>query len=354
MKYSIVIPVYNRPEELDELLESLCKQSEGAVEVRDAVEVIIVEDGSSVTCEDICSRYADSLDIHYYVKENGGPGPARNYGVERATGDYVLILDSDVVLPAGYLSAIDAELSSRPCDAFGGPDAAHPDFTPVQKAINYAMTSFFTTGGIRGGKKEGAMDRFFPRSFNMGIRRSVYDALGGFAQMRFGEDVDFSYRIVESGHSSRLFPDAWVWHKRRANFRQFFKQVHNSGIARINLMKRHPGTLKIVHLLPSVFTIGVALCFLGVMLGVVGLVCASSPMPWLVALLVSLFPLVVFGLVIAADSTARNKSLHVGLLSVAASFIQLTGYGSGFLRSWWQRCVLGRGEFEAFKKNFYK
>ena len=215
MKYSIVIPVYNRPGEADELLESLCRQT-----VRD-FEVIIVEDGSATPCQDVVEKYAERLDVKYFVKPNGGPGPARNYGVERAQGEYVLILDSDCVLPHGYLSAIEAELEAQPCDAFGGPDAAHESFTPIQKAISSSMTSFFTTGGIRGGKKK-KMDRFFPRSFNMGMRRSVYNSLGGFARMRFGEDIDFSYRIVEAGHSCRLFPEAWVWHKRRTDFDKFF------------------------------------------------------------------------------------------------------------------------------------
>ena len=248
MKYSIIVPVYNRPDEVDELLQSLCEQT-----VKD-FEVIIVEDGSIKPCKDVCNKYAGILSLHYYAKENSGPGQSRNYGAERANGEYVIILDSDVVLPKGYLQAIDNALTSE-IAAFGGPDAAHPDFTPVQKAISYSMTSFFTTGGIRGGKAK--LDKFYPRSFNMGIRRDVYQQLGGFTKMRFGEDIDFSYRIVEAGYQPRLFPEAWVWHKRRTDFRKFFRQVYNSGIARINLEKRHPGTMKLVHLLPTVFTVGV-------------------------------------------------------------------------------------------------
>lgn len=354
MKYSIIIPVYNRPDEVKELLESLCRQS-----VND-FEVIIVEDGSAVPCEDIAKLFADRLDLHYYVKENGGPGPARNYGVERAVGEYVIILDSDVILPEGYLAAVE---QSGSLDSFGGPDAAHPDFTPTQKAINYAMTSFFTTGGIRGGKRQ--LDKkFFPRSFNMGVRRDVYNALGGFSQMRFGEDVDFSYRLVEAGYSSALIPEAWVWHKRRANFRQFFKQVHNSGIARINLSKRHPGTLKLVHMLPAVFTLGVLTCLLlfvfGHALWYITEDMASAEVYERLGMfgfelqIIGLGPILLYALLIFADSSTVNHSCKVGLLSVPAAFIQLVGYGTGFLRSWWQRCVLGRGEFEAFKKNFYK
>ena len=250
MKYSIIVPVYNRPDEVDELLESLTKQT-----LKD-FEVIIVEDGSIKPCKDVCEKYANILDLHYYAKENSGPGQSRNYGAERSNGEWLIILDSDVVLPEGYLEAVEKSLaSSTSIEAWGGPDAAHPSFTPVQKAISYSMTSFFTTGGIRGGKAK--LDKFYPRSFNMGIRRDVYLKLEGFTKMRFGEDIDFSYRIVEAGYMPRLFPEAWVWHKRRTDFRKFFRQVYNSGIARINLEKRHPGTMKLVHLLPTVFTLGV-------------------------------------------------------------------------------------------------
>ena len=337
MKYSVIIPVYNRPDEARELLESLCAQT-----CRD-FEVVIVEDGSAIPCKEVAEAYADRLDIHYYVKENGGPGRARNYGVERARGEYVLILDSDAVLPEGYIAAVEDELAREPADAFGGPDRAHPDFTPMQKAINYAMTSFFTTGGIRGGKKK--LDKFYPRSFNMGVRREVYQALGGFSDMRFGEDIDFSTRIFKGGYRCRLFPEAWVWHKRRTDLKKFFKQVHNSGIARIHLSKRHPGTLKLVHLLPAVFTLGCALLL------VLAAVAAALGCPhWWVMLL----PLVLFALIIMADASRQERSVGVGLRAIAAAYVQLTGYGTGFLRSWWQRCVRGKGEFEAFKKNFYK
>ena len=329
MKYSFVIPVYNRPAEVEELLASLCTQTHGGFEV------VVVEDGSDVTCRDVVERYADRLPVRYFAKDNSGPGPSRNYGVERATGQYVIILDSDVVLPPGYVAALDAELDAAPCDAFGGPDRAHPSFTPMQKAINYAMTSFFTTGGIRGGKRK--LDKFYPRSFNMGVSREAYTTLGGFSEMRFGEDIDFSTRIFEEGYTCRLFPEAWVWHKRRTNLRRFFKQVHNSGIARINLTKRHPGTLKAVHLLPAAFTAGCAV-----------LVACAPLCPW------SLLPLGLYALLTGTDAALRERSAGVGGRAVAASFVQLWGYGSGFLRAWWQRCVMGRGEFDAFRKNFYR
>ena len=345
MKYSIIVPVFNRPDEVDELLESLTRQT------LKNFEVVIVEDGSKIPCKDVCDKYANILDLHYYAKPNSGPGQSRNYGAERANSEWLIVLDSDVVLPDGYLQAVENELREMPADAWGGPDAAHPSFTPVQKAISYSMTSFFTTGGIRGGKAK--LDKFYPRSFNMGIRREVYQQLGGFSKMRFGEDIDFSYRIVEAGYKPRLFPEAWVWHKRRTDLNKFYRQVYNSGIARINLEKRHPGTLKLVHLLPTVFTVGV-----------IGLILISAVgralmhyvdrdqfywmcfAPWI--------PIILYSAIIFIDSSIKNRSIRVGLLSVPAAFTQLMGYGFGFIESWWKRCVLKKDEFQAFEKNFYK
>lgn len=330
MKYSIVVPVYNRPDEVDELLESLCSQT-----YKD-FEVVIVEDGSNITCKDVCDKYAGILSIHYYYKKNSGPGQSRNFGVERAQGEYVIIVDSDAVTPPGYMQAIDDELQRQPSDAWGGPDAAHESFTDIQKAISYAMTSFFTTGGIRGGKRQ--LDKkFYPRSFNLGVRREVYNQLGGFSTERFskmslyGEDIDFSIRIYKDGFSCRLFPDAWLWHKRRTDFRRFWRQVYNSGYARVNLGRKYPEALKAVHILPALFTVGVVvlLCcwltgeilfFSGISLG-------------LYMSLFSLLPLVLFSAIIFIDSSIRNRSIRVGLLSVPAAFIQLIGYGIGFIES---------------------
>ena len=345
MKYSFIIPVYNRPNEVDELLQSLTTQT-----LKD-FEVVVVEDGSSITCQDVVNRYAKVLNVRYYNKPNSGPGQTRNYGVARAQGEYVLILDSDVVLPQGYLQAVDDELQHHACDAFGGPDRAHKDFTPMQKAINYAMTSFFTTGGIRGGKKK--MDKFYPRSFNMGVRRDVYNKLGGFSKMRFGEDIDFSIRIFKAGCRCRLFPESWVWHKRRTDFRKFFRQVYNSGIARINLYKKYPESLKLVHLLPMVFTVGVILLVLTSAVGRLLMhyddidrwywLCAA---PWL--------PILAYCVLIFIDATKQYRSAKIGGMSIAAAFVQLMGYGCGFLSAWWKRCVLGKDEFQAFEKTFYK
>ena len=357
MRYSVIVPVYNRPEEVEELLESLAVQT-----FRD-FEILVVEDGSDRPCRAVVEAFRDRVDVHYFVKPNSGPGPSRNYGAERASGQWLIILDSDVIVPPGYFDALEKELADRPCQAFGGPDRAHESFSPVQKAISYAMTSFFTTGGIRGGCRK--LDQFYPRSFNMGIRRDVYAALGGFSRMRFGEDIDFSLRIVKAGYRCRLFPEAWVWHKRRTDLKKFFRQVHNSGIARINLYKKHPDSLKPVHVLPALFTVGMTFCLLlflaGIFLSMVpprpvvafGLSGAVVPLPAILGALGVLPPLF-FSLFILVDSTVRTRSLQVGLLSVPAAFVQLTGYGSGFLRAWWARCILGRGEMEAFRKNFYK
>lgn len=337
MKYSFIVPVYNRPDEVDELLDSLTRQT------LTGFEVIVVEDGSAVPCAEVCRKYADRLDLHYFDKPNSGPGQSRNYGVERAQGEYVIILDSDVVLPEDYLQAVDDELRRSPADAFGGPDSAHPSFTDTQKAISYSMTSFFTTGGIRGGKKK--LDKFYPRSFNMGVRREVYQRLGGFSRMRFGEDIDFSIRIFKAGCRCRLFPEAWVWHKRRTDFRKFFRQVYNSGIARINLYKKYPESLKLVHLLPMVFTVGVlSMLVLALVLLLACPLCAWFP----------LLPLLLYALIILADSSRQNHSMRIGVLSIAAAYTQLMGYGFGFINAWWKRCVCGRDEFAAFEKTFYK
>ena len=350
MKYSIIVPVFNRPDEVDELLSSLLNQT------FTDFEVLIVEDGSQKPCDEVCNNYADRLDLHYFMKPNSGPGQSRNYGAERAKGEYLLILDSDVVLPKGYLNAIEEELKREPADAFGGPDAAHESFTDTQKAISYSMTSFFTTGGIRGGKKK--LDKFYPRSFNMGIRRDVYMELEGFSKMRFGEDIDFSIRIFKAGKRCRLFPEAWVWHKRRTDFRKFYRQVYNSGIARINLYKKYPESLKLVHLLPMVFTVGVIflvlLLCIGLFFSFAPSLSSASKAIGIFLCICAIIPVLLYSLLILLDSTLQNKSIKIGFLSIRAAFVQLMGYGFGFLEAWWKRCVKGKDEFAAFEKNFYK
>lgn len=326
---SLIIPVYNRPEEINELLNSLTTQT------NNDFEVIIVEDGSAIPCDKQIDSFRNKLDISYFVIPNGGPGNARNYGAFQASGEYLIVLDSDCILPPGYIAAVRKSLKETHADAFGGPDKASDSFTDVQKAINYSMTSFFTTGGIRGGKKK--MDKFYPRSFNMGIRRDVYEKLKGFSPMRFGEDIDFSIRLFKNGYKVCLFPEAWVYHKRRTDWKKFFRQVYNSGIARINLYIKYPDSLKLVHLLPAVFTAGVLFFIIG-----------SFFCIW------SLLPLLLYALIIATDATIQNKSLKIGLLAVVASYTQLLGYGCGFWDACWNRLILRKKEFSAFEKTFYK
>lgn len=314
-KYALIVPVYNRPDEVDDLLASVVAQQP----VPD--EIVIVEDGSSVTCKEVVGRYAGQLPVRYFYIDNRGPGGARNYGAAQSRADYLIILDSDCVLPPGYLENVDRSIDEYRADAFGGADRAHPAFSTIQKAINYAMTSFFTTGGIRGSRKK--LDKFYPRSFNMGVKRDVYHALGGFSDMRYGEDIDFSIRIFEGGYTCCYFPDAWVYHKRRTRFKQFFRQVQHSGEARVALHRKYPGSLKLVHCLPAAFTAGVA-----------GLLLVSLFFPLALSLLA------IYMLLLFFDSLGKNKNLEVALLSVVASFFQLTGYGSGFIKAAWRRWIL--------------
>lgn len=328
MFYSIIIPVYNRPDEMDELLASL------ELQTYKAFEVIVVEDGSSVSSEPLVSKYQKTLSLKYFCKPNSGPGLSRNYGAERSKGDYLIFVDSDCILPEQYLEEIEKELKMQPVDLFGGADKADNSFSNIQKAINYSMTSFLTTGGIRGGRKR--LDNFYPRSFNLGVSREAFEAIGGFSSMRFGEDIDFSIRILKKGYTSRFFPNAWVYHKRRTNLKKFFKQVYNSGMARINLYRKFPETLKVVHLLPAMFIIGLVCLFIFSFFNVY-----------------ALLPIAVFIFFILMDALVKTKSLYIGILSVAASFIQLLGYGSGFLFALGQQLILKRNYVAAFEKNFY-
>ncbi len=327
---SLVVPVFNRPVEVEELLESLTRQS------CSDFEVVIVEDGSSLPCDEVVRRFEGKLTIRYIQKVNSGPGLSRNVGAKAASGSYVVFLDSDCVIPPSYVEAVLHRLSSDFVDAFGGPDRADAGFSPIQKAINYSMTSFFTTGGIRGGGEK--LDRFMPRSFNMGISREVFEKTGGFSAMRFGEDIDLSLRILSHGFKTALLPEAFVYHKRRSNLRQFFKQVYNSGIARIVLHKKHPGSMKLVHLLPAAFVLGILFLLL--------LSVCWSPF-WLLFLL--LYMLAIF-----VDASASNRSLSIGLLAVAASFVQLGGYGLGFLSACWNILIVKKEGYVAFIDSFYR
>lgn len=319
MFFSIIIPLYNRPQEIDELLATLCLQTYMQFEV------IVIEDGSSLTAKEIVNRYADKLDIKYFFKSNEGQGFARNYGFERAKGDYFIIFDSDCLIPHDYLETVKDYLYDHHLDAYGGPDAAHDSFTPVQKAISYGMTSVFTTGGIRGNKKH--VGQFHPRSFNMGVSREVWEKVGGFKLTRLGEDIEYSIRIHQHGFKIGLIPGAKVFHKRRTSMFQFYKQIHFFGRARINIYKHFPAELKPVHFFPAVFT-----------LGVIAVLLLNIFYPPL-AYLGNIFLLVYF-MLIFFHSLVLNKSLKVAFLSIISSFIQLTAYGLGFIQDFFKRIVL--------------
>ncbi|MEQ8473679.1 MAG: glycosyltransferase [Marinoscillum sp.] len=312
-RYSIVIPVYNRPDEVDELLETLTHQT------FDDFEVTVVEDGSTIDCKAVCSKYQSRLNLHYYKKENGGQGFARNYGYERCKGSYFIVFDSDCLLPPQYLEVVDTHLTNHPVDAYGGPDAAHPSFTIVQKAINHVMTSLFTTGGIRGNKKH--LGQYHPRSFNMGISREVFEKTGGYIIPFMGEDMEFSTRIIKEGFTTALILDAFVYHKRRTSLVKFFKQLKYFGRARINLSRFHKDQLGLIHLFPSVFSLGLLIsltlsCF-GFAIGYLGLVGYTT-----------------YLILILLEALFKTRSILVSLLSPVVALLQLSGYGIGLIYEW--------------------
>lgn len=316
--FSIIVPVYNRPDEVADLLDSLEAQTS-----RD-FETIIVEDGSTQPCRDIVEARATQANARYLSRPNEGRSPARNAGIDIARGRYLVFVDSDVVLPPDYIATLTAALAEHPLDCFGGPDAAHDTFTTVQKAINFAMTSFLTTGGIRGGRK--ALERFTPRSFNMGFSRQVFLSVGGFREM-FSEDIDLSTRIRRAGFSIGLIPEAAVFHKRRVSFAKFARQVYVFGMSRITLRLLYPETLRPVHLLPA----------LAVLIGVLLLVLGIFISPWW------LLPIGVYLAALFVAALIRTRSLPVSLLAVPAAIIQIGGYGTGFIYAYFKKIILGRG-----------
>lgn len=321
MFFSIIIPLYNRPQEIEELLASLTRQS------CTNFEVLIIEDGSTLDAEKIVANYSSKLNVRYFFKDNAGQGFARNYGFERATGDYFIIFDSDCLIPPNYLEIVNTSLSNNWLDAYGGPDAAHESFTDVQKAISYAMTSPFTTGGIRGNKNH--VGTFHPRSFNMGVSREAWQKVSGFLLTRLGEDIEYSIRIHKNGFKIGLIPDAIVYHKRRTSFSQFYKQLHFFGRARINIYKHFPSELKLVHFFPAAFTVGLFFTL-----------CANVFRMPFVGLLDAFFSIII--LLIFFHSWAQNKSIKVAFLSVIASFIQLVAYGLGFMQDFIKRMVFNQ------------
>ena len=310
LNFSIIIPVYNRPQEIDELLESLTKQ-----DFSNDFEVLIIEDGSENTSETIVNNYKNQLDLKYSFKENSGAGASRNFGMEKASGNYFIILDSDVIVPTHYLSEVKKALETNYTDAFGGPDAAHKSFTPLQKAINYSMTSVLTTGGIRGKKQ--SVGKFQPRSFNLGISKKAFELTKGFSKMKNGEDIDLTFRLWENGFDTQLIASAFVYHKRRSTIQQFFKQTFGFGTARPILNKKYPETAKPTYWFPSLFIIGIDISIILAFFGFNQL----------------LYFYGFYFLFIFFDSLFQNKNIYVGFLSIITSLTQFLGYGLGFLES---------------------
>jgi glycosyltransferase involved in cell wall biosynthesis len=344
MLYSIIVPVYNRPDELAELLESLIRQ-----EIQNGFEVVIVDDGSTLSAAEVIKRYASQLALYYHYKPNTGRSDSRNVGMQLAKGEYFLFFDSDCVLPPQYFTELEKNLRTNYADCFGGPDAAHESFTPVQKAISYAMTSFLTTGGIRGGKS--TMEKFKPRTFNMGFSRKVYEKTGGFRDM-FGEDIDLSIRIADAGFRIALYRDVFVYHKRRVSFNKFYQQVRNFGSGRISLAILHKGSLKLVHTLPALLLIaGIAAIAL--------VIYSLLPTPYsLFTIHYSLFIAYCSLLIIILlffHAWYKTRNLKIALLAVWASIIQITGYGWGFITAFVQKIILRRGlETQEKLKKVYK
>lgn len=329
-KFSIIIPVYNRPEEVVELLDSLTMQS-----LHNEMEVIVIEDGSTITCEREIEPYMSQLDLKYFKQENMGPGGARNRGAKEAVGEYLIFFDSDCVLPSDYLQRAMDHLRRDPLGCFGGPDKAHKFFSRTQKAISYSMTSFLTTGGIRGASVK--IDKFYPRSFNLGVLKQIFDEVGGFSDMRYGEDIDFSMKVYEYGHRIGLISETFVYHKRRTTFKSFFKQVFSSGSARIQIASRHKGALKLVHILPTLFLLGMPI---SILLG-------AFVNTWFY----NVYP--IYFLLVFVFAWISTGQFTVACLSIVASFIQLVGYGMGFITGLWMKYVKKDPQYEAFKQTFY-
>lgn len=329
--FSIIVPVYNRPDEIAELLESVDKQT-----FRD-FELILVEDGSTRKSDTLVEAYKDKFPITYIDRENQGPSLARNTGMESANGEYFLFVDSDCILPHQWMEMIIQELKTRPVDCFGGPDRAAGSFNDVQKAISFSMTSFLTTGGIRGGLRH--VDKFYPRSYNMGISRKLYREMGGFpvTRMHPGEDMVFSIELMKRGYKTALFNSAYVYHKRRTTLKQYLKQVYCFGYTRYIISRVYPETRKFFYWFPSIFLFGTLfLLFTGALLH-----------------LFFLIPLAILFFLIFTVSANANKSTNVGLLSVITSIIQLAGYGWGFASSLVNVEVLARDEFGVLERGFY-
>jgi dephospho-CoA kinase len=331
MYFSIIIPVYNRPDEIKELLESLLQST-----YTNDYEIVIVEDGSTITCEEVVAKYSNSLNISYYFKKNSGPGDSRNFGMQKANGDYFIIFDSDCIIPSQYLNEVEKELKSNYVDCFGGPDKALKSFSNIQKAINFAMTSFLTTGGIRGGSEK--INKFQPRSFNMGISQKAFLDSKGFGNIHPGEDPDLSIRLWKLGYDTRLFTSAYVYHKRRIDWDKFSIQVSKFGKARPILNSWYPEYSKITYWFPSLFVLGFLVSF----------VLLFALFDWALKFYFAYFVL------IFTVSSIQNRNPLIGILSVVAVWKQFFGYGFGFLKSFFKISILKKEPQVAFPELFFK
>ena len=331
MNFSIIIPVFNRPNEIDELLESLTKTT-----YKSAFEIIIIEDGSTLNCKDIVSKFSTSLSISYYYKNNSGPGDSRNFGMSKASGDYFLLFDSDCIIPENYLQEVENELKINFVDCFGGPDKALKSFSNIQKAINFSMTSFLTTGGIRGGSEK--ISKFQPRSFNMGISKKAYLESNGFGNIHPGEDPDLSIRLWKLGYKTSLFKNAFVYHKRRIDWDKFSTQVSKFGKARPILNNWYPEYSKVTFWFPSLFVLGFIFSIISLFL------LFDIPLKLYFAYFILVFIV----------SSIQNKNIIIGYYSVIAVCKQFFGYGLGFLESYFKIAVLGKNPQEAFPELFFK
>lgn len=329
ISYSFIIPVYNRPNEIQELLESLNAQTDKEFEV------VIVEDGSSEKSDQVVASFSDKLTIRYFFKPNSGPGDSRNFGMKHAKGNYFLILDSDCILPPEYMEEVKKRLKNEYVDCFGGVDAALDSFSDVQKAINFAMTSVLTTGGVRGASEK--LGKFQPRSFNMGISKKAFEASGGFSEIHPGEDPDLSIRLWKLGFNTRLFQTVYVYHKRRIDWKKFETQVNKFGKVRPILDKWHPEYAKITYFFPAFFLIGFFIALSVFFMGI----------PYLLDLYA------VYFIACLAVSAVQNNSFYIGLLSVWAVIIQFYGYGTGFLQSFWHIRISNKDPRKVFPKLFF-
>lgn len=339
--YSVIVPSFNRQEEIRELLNSFTALNFPV----ERYELIIADDGSGDGTAELVQEFRRNchFTLHFYRQQNRGPGAARNMGMERAKGDFFIFVDSDCTVSPGWLAAIDRELHHQQADAFGGPDSQRDDFPPLLKAINYSMTSFITTGGIRGHKQK-SLGKFYPRSFNMGLSRKVYEKVGGFGGLRHGQDIEFSHRIIASGAKVILVPDALVYHKRRTSIRKFFRQVFNWGVARINLYKIDPAMLEPVHALPALATLLLILLIIGSLL---------FPAVWGVFkwLLLAAGAILLLSGIHAAGLYRNLRLLYLAPLVMP---IQIIGYGLGFCSAFIARVIFKRGEFSGFRKKYYQ